>query len=203
MGFVNQLVTGYWTKIQSNGLALASRVPLVFFLCPWCNSHSNAKVQQTMPPLGVWVWGHVHERSNDYLFARKDCLVGQNDSFVLKEQNRNKTPSDDWRMIGRLIWLFCIMTNLSASFLTSKMFSHMMSYDSSVQQKIWNSLENQCPILVHQMACIFHVGDPIDTATLAPGLSHILWRFTCVGGLFVLVAGYPMVIYRHFHYKHP
>ena len=49
MGFVNQLVTGYWTKIQSNGLALASRVPPAFFLCPWCNSHSNAKVQQTMP----------------------------------------------------------------------------------------------------------------------------------------------------------
>lgn len=54
-------------------------------------------------PLWECEFEGMHERSNDYLFARKDCLVGQNDSFVLKEQNRNKASSYDWRMIGRFI----------------------------------------------------------------------------------------------------
>ena len=66
---------------------------------------------------------------------------------------------------------------------------------TSIYQLFWGSLGTRVlthPQIsvryVHQMPCIFHVGGPIDAATLSPGLSHILWRFTwCVGGLFVLV----------------
>ena len=137
MGFVNQLVTGYWTKIQSNGLALASRVPLAFFLCPWCNSHSNAKVQQTMP-----LWECEFEgmcMSVQTIICLRGRIALSDKMIRLFSRSRiekNKTPSYDWRMIGRFIWLFCIMTNLSASFLTSKWFSHMMSYDSCSTKKL-------------------------------------------------------------------